>query len=113
MLCLKVTPQITPDDKIIVDLGVNQDAPKFFPNTTVPGISTKQIQTNVLVDNGQPIVLGGIYKQTKTKTVTRIPFLGKLPLIGALFRNKKNITEHEELLIFITPKIIRHAFMTT
>lgn len=112
VLSLKVTPQITPDNRIILDLVVNQDTASAQRFNGVPAILTKQIETNVLVNNGQTLVLGGIYKQDKTSAVVRIPFLGKIPVLGMLFRNKRNIIKHEELLIFITPKIIRHSFMT-
>lgn len=113
VLSLKVTPQITPDNKIILDLKVNQDTPSATRFNGVPAILTKQIETNVLVSNGQTIVLGGIYKQDKKSTVNRVPFLGEMPFIGSLFRNKQQITKREELLIFITPKIIKHSFMTS
>lgn len=112
VLSLKVTPQITPDDKIILDLAVNQDQPSTQRFNGVPAIITKQIDTNVLVNNGQTIVLGGIYKQDTTETIKRVPFLGDMPLIGNLFRNRQNVIKHEELLIFITPKIIRNSFIT-
>ncbi len=113
VLSLMVTPQITPDNKIILDLAVNQDQPSAQRFNGVPAILTKQIETNVLVNNGQTIVLGGIYKQDTKEAVNRIPFLGSLPIVGALFRNKQNVVKREELLIFITPKIIRHSFMTS
>lgn len=113
VLSLKVTPQITPDNKIILDLKVNQDTPSAVLFNGVPAIKTKQIQTNVLVSNGQTIVLGGIYKQDKTSSINRIPFLGEMPFIGPLFRNKQEVINKEELLIFITPKVIKHSFMTS
>lgn len=113
VLSLKVTPQITPDNKIILDLAVNQDQPGSQLFNGVPAILTKQIETNVLVNNGQTIVLGGIYKQETNESINRIPFLGNLPLVGYLFKNKQNVINREELLIFITPKIIRHSFMTS
>ena len=113
VLSLKVTPQITPDSKIILDLTVNQDTPSAQRFNGVPAINTREIQTNVLVNNGQTIVLGGIYRQEKRNTVNRVPFLGTLPLVGALFRQKQAITEHEEFLIFITPKIIRNTLTIT
>ncbi len=113
VLKLQVTPQITPDDNIILDLKVNQDTRAPGLVNGVPSILTKQIQTNVLVSNGQTVVLGGIYKQTKSEFVNRIPFLGEMPFIGPLFRNKKQAIKKEELLIFITPKVIKHSFMTS
>ncbi len=113
VLSLKVTPQITPDNKIMMDLQINQDtrSPENFNG--VPAILTKEIQTNVLVDNGQTIVLGGIYKQTKNNALTRVPFLGVLPYVGALFRNTNVRIENEELLIFITPRIITNNLAIT
>jgi type IV pilus assembly protein PilQ len=113
VLSLKVTPQITPDNKIILDLKVNQDTPGTLTVNNVPSITTKQIETNVLVSNGQTVVLGGIYKQDKKSAINRVPFLGEMPFIGSLFRNRQQITKREELLIFITPKIIKHSFMTS
>jgi len=112
VLSLSVTPQITPDNKIMMMLKINQDRPGVVTNG-VPAINTKQIQTNVLVNNGQTIVLGGIYQQDKKNVLSRVPFLGDLPLVGSLFRSTKVSVRNEELLIFITPKIITNAFSTT
>lgn len=109
VLSLKVTPQITPDNKILMDLQINQDTPSPERFNGVPAILTKEIQTNVLVNNGQTIVLGGIYKQDKNRSLTRIPFFGELPVVGPLFRNKQIILTNDELLIFITPKIITNS----
>lgn len=106
VLSLKVTPQITPDNRILMDLKINQDIPSPKVFNGVPTILTKEIQTNVLVDNGRTIVLGGIYKQDKNNEINRIPFLGELPVVGPLFRNQSVSTRNEELLIFITPRII-------
>jgi type IV pilus assembly protein PilQ len=113
VLSLKVTPQITPDSKIILDLTINQDTPSAQRFNGVPAINTREIQTNVLVNNGQTIVLGGIYRQEKRNSMSRVPFLGSLPILGVFFRSKQAITEHEELLIFITPKIIRNTLTIT
>jgi len=106
VLSLKVTPQITPDDKILMDLKINQDTLSVRTVNGVPAILTKEIQTSVLVNNGQTIVLGGIYKQDKNNTINRVPFLGELPVVGRLFRNQSVKVKNEELLIFITPRII-------
>lgn len=114
VLSLKVTPQITPDSKILMELKINQDT--ALPNLTfngVPAIATKEIQTNVLVSNGQTIVLGGIYQQDKSKTITRVPFLGQLPVVGNLFKNTQIALKNDELLIFITPKIITNSLSIT
>ncbi|MCC5790999.1 MAG: type IV pilus secretin PilQ family protein [Legionellaceae bacterium] len=112
VLSLKVTPQITPDNKILMDLQINQDSRGQAVNN-VPSIVTKAIQTHVLVDNGQTLVLGGIYKQEKDNTIHRVPLLGELPVIGYLFRNNRTIIRNEELLIFITPKIITDSLSIT
>ena len=113
VLSLKVTPQITPDNKILMDLQINQDTPSTQRFNGVPSILTKEIQTNVLVNNGQTIVLGGIYKQDKNNAINRVPFLGELPLVGALFRNQSTSIKNEELLIFITPRIITNTLSIT
>ncbi len=106
VLSLKFTPEITPENKILLNLTVNQD--KVSPLTVegVPAISTQQVQTQILVPNGQTIVLGGIYEQTNSKVVERIPFWGSIPGIGLLFTNKETRAERKELLVFVTPKIV-------
>ncbi|MBS0358192.1 MAG: type IV pilus secretin PilQ [Proteobacteria bacterium] len=106
VLSLRVTPQITSDNKIILDLVVNQDEPAPQVFNGVPAIKTKEIQTKVLVDNGQTLVLGGIYKQAKRSDVKQVPVLGSLPVVGFLFRSESTDNAREELLIFVTPKII-------
>lgn len=113
VLSLKVIPQITPDSKILMELQINQDRPSTERYNGVPAIITKEIQTNVLVNNGQTIVLGGIYKQDKNKAIRRIPFLGSLPVVGPLFGNKQITLNDEELLIFITPRIITNSLSIT
>ncbi len=108
VLSLKVTPQITPDDRIIMDLEVNKDSADFGNLVGgVPPINTQNVKTQVLVNNGETIVLGGVYEQTKSNTVNRVPFFGDLPLIGVLFRSKIEVDEKDELLIFVTPKIVK------
>ena len=113
VLSLKVTPQITPDNKILMDLQINQDTPSAQLFNGVPAILTKEIQTNVLVNNGQTIVLGGIYQQDKNNAINRVPFLGTLPIVGALFRNTQVTIKDEELLIFITPRIMTNNLSIT
>lgn len=108
VLRLEVEPQITPDDRIILDLTVNQDTRGVVLNS-IPAINTQQIHTIVLVDNGETVVLGGIYEQTKRNNVTRVPFLGRIPGLGWLFKNVSKIDNREELMIFVTPKIINEA----
>lgn len=106
VLALRVTPQITPDDRIIMDLAVNQDTVgEVFSG--VPSIDTRAVETQVLVDNGETAVLGGIYIQENRKEVDKIPFLGDLPGVGAAFRQTRSQNNKSELLIFVTPKIIK------
>lgn len=112
VLSLKVTPYITPDNKILMDLQINQGSASPLTVNGVPAILTKEIQTNILVNNGQTIVLGGIYIKDKAKTINRVPFLSYLPLIGKLFINKQVNWKNDEMLIFITPKIISSALGT-
>lgn len=110
VLGLNVTPQITPDGRIILGLKVNQDKRSTdSPVGGQPAIDTNNIETQVLVENGQTVVLGGVYTQEKNNTILRVPFLGKLPIIGALFRNKLVQDKKTELLIFVTPKIIKQT----
>ena len=106
VLSLKVTPQITSDGKLLMDLLINQDSDSGRRVQGVPIVLTKSIETSVLVDNGQTIVLGGIYKHEKNNAITRVPFLGALPIVGHLFQRKEARKRKEELLIFITPRII-------
>lgn len=108
VLSIKVTPQITPDDRIIMDLSVNKDAVgQVFAN--IPSIDTRQVTTQVLVDNGDTIVLGGIYETETRNELDKVPVLGDLPLIGSMFRRTAETIEKQELLIFVTPKILKDA----
>ncbi len=108
VLKLDVTPQITPDDRIVMDLEVNKDeVGEIFLG--VPSIDTRSVKTQVLVDNGETVVLGGIYEQTKNYGVQRVPFFGDLPYVGALFRNTFNEDRQRELLVFVTPKIVKEG----
>lgn len=106
VLSLKVVPQITPDDRIIMDLTVNKDSVGQIFNG-VPSIDTREVSTQVLVDNGQTVVLGGIYEQEQNRATRRVPFLGDLPYVGTLFRDKSEVNNKNELLIFVTPKVIK------
>jgi type IV pilus assembly protein PilQ len=107
-LALEVTPQITPDDRIIMELNVKQDTVGAVFNG-VPSIDTNQIETQVLVDNGQTVVLGGIFTTDKQVSTTKTPFVGDLPYVGRLFRRTEERDNKAELLIFITPRIIQES----
>ena len=111
VLSLEVTPQITPDDRIIMTLKVNQDSVGQVFNG-VPSIDTNQVKTQVLVDNAQTVVLGGIFKDSVTAATEKTPFLGDLPYVGRLFRKTLDKTDKQELLIFITPRIIQDSLST-
>ena len=106
VLSLEVTPQITPDDRIIMELNIKQDTVGTIFNG-VPSINTNEIETEVLVDNGQTIVLGGIFQTDKNISTEKTPFLGDLPYVGRLFRRTIERDDKQELLIFITPRIIQ------
>lgn len=109
VLELSVIPHITPDDKIILKLDVKQDVLGHFTETGQPTIDTKSISTQVLVENGATIVLGGIYSRTESNSINRLPFLSELPLVGKLFQNKHELQDRDELLIFVTPTIIKET----
>ena len=108
VLSLTVTPQITPDDRIVLDLTVTQDT-RGEDTLSGPAINTQQITTQVLVDNGQTVVLGGIYQQRTNRDETKVPFFGDLPGIGWMFRHQGERTAKQELLIFVTPKILKDS----
>jgi type IV pilus assembly protein PilQ len=111
VLSLEVTPQITPDDRIIMELNIKQDSVGQVFNG-VPSINTNEIETEVLVDNGQTVVLGGIFQTDKNISTTKTPFLGDLPYVGRLFRRDIERDDKQELLIFITPRIIQDSLST-
>ncbi|HYT47881.1 MAG TPA: type IV pilus secretin PilQ, partial [Burkholderiales bacterium] len=104
-LSLKVKPQITPDGSIIMTLDVNKDQPGA---ATAAGlqINTKHVKTEVLVENGGTVVIGGIYEQQDRTDITKIPFFGDLPFLGVLFRATITSSNKTELLVFITPRIV-------
>ncbi len=110
VLSLTVTPQITPDDKIIMDLIVMKDnVGELVQSATggsVPSIDTREVQTQVLVNDGQTVVLGGIYETTRRDTINKVPFLGDIPGLGVLFRSTQKVSNKAELLIFVTPRIL-------
>jgi type IV pilus assembly protein PilQ len=104
-LSLSVTPQITPDDRIIMALQVNQDTVGEVFNG-IPSINTNQIETQVLVNNGETLVLGGIFQTTRQRTEDQTPLLGDVPVLGRLFQRRQSADRKQELLIFITPRIV-------
>ncbi|MDX1465042.1 MAG: type IV pilus secretin PilQ family protein, partial [Halomonas sp.] len=105
VLALEVTPQITPDNRIIMDLVINNDTVgELFGG--VPSIDTNEITTQVLVDNGETVVLGGILTTEEAMSLLKTPFLGDLPVLGNLFRYTENTNDKVELLVFITPRIL-------
>ncbi|MBN7819622.1 type IV pilus secretin PilQ [Bowmanella yangjiangensis] len=109
VLSLKVTPHITPDNRIILDLVVTQDTRGDTVQTSTGpavAIDTQEISTQVLVENGETVVLGGIFQQNLIKAVSQVPLLGDLPLVGNLFKNSRDFNEKRELLIFVTPRIM-------
>jgi type IV pilus assembly protein PilQ len=112
VLSLETTPQITPDDRIIMDLEVHKDSRgedvAFGQNLSAPTIDTREVQSQLLVDNGQTVVLGGIYETTQSTQVRRVPFFSDLPLIGSLFKSTIARDDRSELLIFVTPKILQN-----
>ena len=112
VLGLNVTPKITPDKKVIMNLNVTQDSVGEFVPTSqggqVPSIDTRSLTTQVLVDNGDTVVLGGIFEQNDSNQTGSVPFVSKIPLIGALFTNRSLERQKRELLIFVTPKILEN-----
>jgi type IV pilus assembly protein PilQ len=113
VLSLKVTPLITPDNRVILDLDVSDDSVgqqvTSATGGSVPSIDTREIITQVLVNDGQTVVLGGILDTTKTKQANKVPFFGDIPILGYLFKSTTDINNKTELLIFITPKILREG----
>ena len=105
-LSLEVTPQITPDDKIIMDLEVRKDSRGTETLAGTPTINTQNVKTQVLVSNGETAVLGGIFEQTQNNSVDKVPFFGDLPIIGNAFKRRTKQDDKSELLIFVTPKIM-------
>ncbi len=111
VLSLEVTPQITPDDRIIMDLIVKKDNVGDVVSG-VPSIETREVQTQVLVRNGETVVLGGIYEQLTREVNEKVPFLGDIPIVGVLFRRTLKEDDKDELLIFVTPKILKASLGT-
>jgi len=114
VLSLTVTPQITPDNNIIMDLQVHKDNVGDIISTgglggTVPSIDTRNVQTQVLVADGQTVVLGGIYETERRETIKKVPLLGDVPVVGNLFKSKQRVDNKAELLIFVTPRILEEG----
>ena len=107
VLSLRVTPQITPDDKILLDLHVTQNTRGSPDVLGIPPINTRVVSTQVMVDDGETVVLGGVYNQTDRTSLDRVPFFGDLPYIGFLFKKNRVERNRTELLIFVTPKILK------
>jgi type IV pilus assembly protein PilQ len=108
VLTLRVTPQITDAGTVILSLEVNNDSADFSRQINgIPPINTQQAKTQVLVRDGATAVIGGIYQSNETTNQSRTPFLGDVPLVGYLFRNKGMQTRNQELLLFITPRIVK------
>jgi len=113
VLSLRVTPQITPDNRVILDLTVSKDSVgQLVASATggfVPSIDTREIVTQVLVNDGQTVVLGGILETERTETEKKVPWLGDVPVLGRLFKTTRNTDNKDELLIFVTPRILREG----
>jgi type IV pilus assembly protein PilQ len=110
ILELKVTPTITKDDRVFLDLTVKKEQVESFTQALigrVPNVSTREVNTAVLIENGQTVVLGGVYEFNSLEDLTKVPFLADIPGIGNLFKTKKKSSSKAELLIFVTPKILR------
>lgn len=108
---LEVTPQITPDDTVVMDLLIKKDEPRPTPleGSSGPPIDTREIQTTVQVSNGETVVLGGIYEGNKSTTINKVPLFGDLPVLGFLFKKSETIDNKRELLVFITPKVLKQT----
>lgn len=111
VLSLEVTPQITPDDRVSMDLKVNKDSVGGIYGG-VPSIDTRAVETQVLVDNGDTVVLGGIFEQSSSEGASKVPLLGDIPLLGVLFRSNTRSAQKSELLIFVTPRILKEGMRT-
>jgi type IV pilus assembly protein PilQ len=113
VLSLKVTPQITPDNRIILDLDVKKDTigtiTVLSGGVNVPSIDTKEIVTQVLMNDGQTVVLGGVLETQHRDDQTKVPYLGDIPILGNLFKTSTKRNNKDELLIFVTPKIVREG----
>lgn len=112
VLSLTVTPQITPDNRVVMDLGVTNDSQGEDVSTglgSAPAIDTRRLDTQVLIRSGETVVLGGVFQQENRKSAGKVPLLGDIPLLGALFRNSTRSDNKRELLIFVTPKVLQEG----
>ena len=113
VLSLLVTPQITPDNRITMGVEIHKDSVgQFVPTGNggfVPSIDTKNVTTQITVNNGDTAVIGGIYEETSNNTINSVPFLGEIPVIGYLFKQTSRTTEKTELLIFLTPRVLKDS----
>ena len=108
VLSLDVTPQITPDDKVIMDIEIKKDSESGrTAGQGIPILDVRNLRTQILVENGETAVLGGIFEQSTSTNVTKVPFLGDIPFIGNAFKKTQRIDNKTELLVFITPRIIK------
>ena len=108
MLGLTVTPNITPDGQVIMSVKINKDSPSdcISGGVTTKCISTKQLQTQAMVEDGGTLIVGGIYEEENGNTVAKVPLLGDIPVVGNLFKSRTRSEKRRELLIFITPRIM-------
>jgi type IV pilus assembly protein PilQ len=111
VLALDVTPQITPDGRVIMQVEIRKDSVgqnvQVQGGGTVPSIDTKSVLTQIAVNNGDTAVIGGIYEEVITNDTTKVPFLGDVPVVGWLFKNTGRSSQKTELLIFLTPRVVR------
>jgi type IV pilus assembly protein PilQ len=112
VLSLDVTPQITPDNRIIMNVEVRKDTvgqTVVIAGSQYPAIDTKSVTTQIAVNNGDTAVIAGIYEETVTNDVTKVPFLGDIPYLGYLFKTTNKNVDKTELLIFLTPRIVKES----
>jgi type IV pilus assembly protein PilQ len=110
VLMLNVTPHITPDDRILMELHITKDQPDFTRAIAEnPPVDTRSVETTVLVDNGETVVLGGVFERTTTENQEKVPFFGDIPYVGFLFKRREYIDSNRELLVFVTPKILKES----
>jgi type IV pilus assembly protein PilQ len=115
VLALDVTPNITPDDRILLDLVINQDSVgDLVPSGQgglIPAIDTTELTTQVLVGNGETVVLGGVFRTENLETTSKVPFFGDIPYVGSVFKNESTQRTKTETLIFITPRILADTLL--